>query len=99
MILNIMRRSLALGIALAFLVACNGERALRRDLEAANHCEQTSDCVVLYSKCPIDCYALVHADEADAMNARIEAFHGGCDYSCAERPAFACVEGKCRFQY
>lgn len=95
-----MKRFLPVLAAACVLAACsNGEEALRAALDEANRCEQTSDCVAIYSKCPLDCYALVHKDEADAMNARIEAFRGNCEYSCIELPPFACIQGKCQFQY
>lgn len=99
---------------LTLLVACNGkddgggddsdepaptEDEVLAEIEAANHCEAAGDCVDLGSQCPFGCWILVNAEEADAVQAAIDAWYDAgnqpCDYSCAPRGEIQCDGGRC----
>lgn len=73
----------------------SGEADLRSDLEEANHCSTASDCVLIGSKCPFDCYIYVNASEADALKSRVDTFETECTYSCIQSFGVACETGKC----
>jgi hypothetical protein len=92
-----MKKLLCSAIGLLALAACapNGERIVRAEIDAANHCEQTSDCVVVTAVCPFDCYVPAHKDEAAALEARFQSYETTCAYSCLPVPSVSCVEGKC----
>lgn len=95
-----MKHAFLFAVALLPLAACTGpsEAEVRAAIEAANHCEETSDCMVLYSRCPFDCYVPVHKDEAAALGALIESHDGNCEYGCVEPPTAACIQGRCVFE-
>ncbi len=84
-------------IGLLALTACapNEEQTVRAEIDAANHCEQSADCVVVTAVCPFDCYVPAHKDEASKLEARFQSYETTCQYSCLPVPAVSCVEGKC----
>ena len=90
----------SLGV-LVLLSACTGneEETLRADLDAANHCTAASDCVLIGSVCPFDCYIYVHTSEADRMKVKLDAFESNCAYSCLATTGVACEAGKCMAQF
>lgn len=97
-----MKHHILLGIGLLSLAACvpgaHNEKAVRAAIETANHCEQTSDCVVVTSVCPFDCYALAHKDEAAALEAMFQSYETDCTYSCIPVPEVTCIDQRCQFQ-
>jgi hypothetical protein len=94
-------RTILFFLCVLVLTACTaaGEKDVRREIEVANRCVSDTDCTVVQSTCPFDCYALVHKDEAERIDALIQAFPSTCTYSCVPQPTFRCIEGLCRFDY
>ncbi len=87
--------SLALLALCALFAGCSPEEKLRSELKEANHCEEASDCVLIGSVCPFDCYIYVHKDEAEAMKTKLDAFETTCQYSCIASTGVECKEHKC----
>ncbi len=74
----------------------SAEDALKKELTEANYCETESDCVLIGSKCPFDCYIYVNAAEADAMRAKVDAFQSTCEYSCLQSFGVTCQNNVCQ---
>jgi hypothetical protein len=92
-----MKKLLCSAIGILLLAACapNVEQAVRVEIEVANHCEQTADCVVVMAVCPFDCYVPAHKDEAAKLEATFQSYETTCAYSCLPVPAVSCEAGKC----
>ncbi|MFW0870964.1 MAG: hypothetical protein ACKKL4_00710 [Patescibacteria group bacterium] len=64
-------------------------------IEEANYCTFDTDCVVLESKCPFDCYVYVHSNEAERISKLIESFESRCAYGCVAPPEVVCIDSRC----
>lgn len=73
----------------------NAEARIKREIAKANYCEAQSDCVVVPSQCPFDCYAAVNKGEADRIKKLIDGYASTCIYSCVELKGVMCVHNKC----
>lgn len=85
-----------LPLALLALTACTSEEErINTEIEQASYCSQDSDCILLQSECPFDCYQAVNKAEAERIDALISGFESSCVYSCVAVEGVACLEGKC----
>lgn len=71
-----------------------------------NACEQVSDCVIVYTECPLGCASAVHADfedeaeeEADRLVRRYESGGRSCAYDCREPGDLVCEADGCQIDY
>lgn len=71
------------------------EAAIKEELAEANYCETESDCTLIGSKCPFDCYIYVNKNEADRMKQIVDDFPSDCTYSCIQSFGVACNQGTC----
>jgi hypothetical protein len=76
-------------------------RRIQREIDKANRCEETADCVqAAASVCPFGCYVHVHKDEVARIQGMLVEYQKtpreqACMYSCIEYPGVDCVKGKC----
>jgi len=98
-----LRYIILLGAALLVLTGCSAqateEESIRTLLEAANHCEVDSDCAVVTSVCPFDCYALTHRSQSGVIAAMLQDYQNRstCTNSCVPVPHVACQAQRCVF--
>lgn len=83
--------------ALLLSSCASAEDDIRAAIDEANHCETKSDCDMVYSRCPFDCYVLVNGSESERIHDLIHGYASKCEYGCTEPPDFDCVENKCIF--
>lgn len=80
------------------LSACvSAEDDIKTAIEEANYCEMKSDCDMVYSRCPFDCYVLVHQSQSEKIHDLIHGYKSMCEYGCIQPPDFDCVENRCVF--
>ncbi len=67
-----------------------------------NHCEATTECVLVGLECPLGCFIAVHSQYEravrDKSRALVEDYQSGgrsCAYDCARAPALECRMGRC----
>lgn len=71
------------------------EQRILNMIEEANYCTQTSDCAVIPSKCPFDCYVALNKEHAGAVSRAIDEYESMCMYGCIEMGGVECLSGRC----
>ncbi|MBD3359833.1 MAG: hypothetical protein GF365_03975 [Candidatus Buchananbacteria bacterium] len=71
------------------------QQIIQEQINQANYCQQTSDCVQLTGQCPFGCYIYVNIDEAARIQKLIDDYESDCIYGCIEPPEFECRDNKC----
>ena len=69
---------------------------------ARNHCESTTDCVMIDLECPLGCFIAVRTEHARAVRAKaqelVEDYESGgrsCAYGCVQPPPLECRRERC----
>ena len=73
------------------------QKALEREVAAANYCTEDADCEVVTGACPLGCWFAVNKAEAGRIQSRMDEFQAQstCTYSCIALEGVTCVSGKC----
>lgn len=71
---------------------------IKQEIADAGYCSQKSDCEIVPSQCPFDCYAPVNKKEARRIKEIIDNFKSNCVYGCVEIQGVDCVNQKCVIQ-
>lgn len=82
-------------VLLIIFSGCTSEYTVKKEIEKANYCEVKSDCVLIESKCPFDCYVGVNKDREDRIRNLIDNHNSKCVYSCVEVKGVDCINNKC----
>lgn len=86
-------------IAIFFISGCqNQEDKIKSEIEKAGYCDIDSDCILITSRCPFDCYAAINVKEKERITNLIEAYNprfSKCVYGCVECKSSICKNNKC----
>lgn len=81
------------------LLACVTEGRIEDELEEANYCEATDECVSVYPGCPLGCERLINTHERERIESLIERYHkthrDTCVYDCVGLVNIRCEAGRC----
>ncbi|MGM5488633.1 MAG: hypothetical protein ACQESG_06810 [Nanobdellota archaeon] len=81
---------------LLILWGCTTDDQVREEIETANYCETTDECVNLGSHCPFGCYVLVNEAESDRIQGLLDSYSGPeCVYGCV-RCNVSCINKSCQ---
>ena len=71
-------------------------------VSARNHCEATTDCVLVGLECPLGCFIAVRSQHTRAVRGKarelVDDYESGgrsCAYKCAQAPPLECRKGRC----
>ena len=71
---------------------------IEKDVKNSGYCESSSDCKVIYGKCPYNCGVTVSKQEADRLESVISKMSTNCVADCAIGVHNVdCVDNHCRF--
>lgn len=94
-------------VLVVLLAACApSEEEIEGEFEvfvaARNHCESTTDCVLVDLECPLGCFIAVRSEHARAAREKAQELiadyeSGGrsCDYGCVQAPPLECRRERC----
>lgn len=79
------------------ITACTPtEKQVRKQLDSANYCKVSSDCVNIGPACPFGCQVYVNKLEQAKAERLLDAYNSKCVYGCLACKGVECQEGKCR---
>ncbi|MGV8162044.1 MAG: hypothetical protein ACP5N2_01780 [Candidatus Nanoarchaeia archaeon] len=79
------------------LSACTPtEKQVRKQLDSANYCKVSSDCVNIGPACPFGCQVYVNKLEEIRAERLLDAYNSKCVYGCLPCEEVECQAGKCQ---
>lgn len=96
-----MCRFQAFGVALllGLALACVTERRVEDELEDANYCDITEDCIIVDPGCPLACHAPINKAEKAEIEKLLERYHrqhrDDCADLCENIGNVYCLHGEC----
>jgi len=78
-----------------FLFLPNQEDIIKSQIQKANYCEETLDCVDAGGKCPFGCYVFVNEAEVERISSLIKSYDSKCVYGCVSNVTVICENNKC----
>ncbi len=77
------------------IVNLYAEKQINTLIESSKFCMVDSDCVLLSSKCPFDCYISVNKNHSKLIQEKIESFDSNCVYGCIMCSSSKCIDNVC----
>ena len=68
---------------------------VQQQIQGANYCQTTQDCVVLEGKCPFGCYITINIAEKENLEPLLEKYETRCIYGCIALDGVICQDNKC----
>ncbi|HLD63570.1 MAG TPA: hypothetical protein VI913_01605 [Candidatus Peribacteraceae bacterium] len=91
-----MQKTFFVTLGILLLTGCTAEMRIAAAIERANYCETATDCVLVGSKCPFDCYIYANVDEAQRITELVNHYQSSCEYSCVQTFGVECVNSICK---
>src|SRR3989338_10766379 len=91
-----MQKMFFVTLGILLLTGCTAEMRIAAAIERANYCETATDCVLVGSKCPFDCYIYANVNEAERITELVNNYQSSCEYSCIQSFGVECLNNVCK---